>query len=173
MWSDTATLQRQVIHGTKLGGQTKIESGQAPIVRSPHCQVISTRNASTATTPGDHFAPYGTIVWRRTDNFPHRYLVKTSLACCWGKTGICPMARSFRFEGQAHGVQLTKEGPKLPRLFPRNRRRPGMVPSAAECGVVGGVLPGIHRLIQGRRETVRLITGIRHHRWRLVRFAAL
>jgi len=62
----------------------------------------------------------------------------------------------FRFEGQA-SVFATKEGPCYRCLYPEPPP-PGLVPSCAEGGVLGG-LPGIVGCIQAN-ETLKLILGI-------------
>ena len=65
-------------------------------------------------------------------------------------------ASIFRFEGQA-SVFATEEGPVLSLPLSRSRRRPGLVPSCAEGGVLG-ILPGLLGVIQAT-EVIKLILG--------------
>ena len=82
------------------------------------------------------FAPYDIIV-DGTDNFADRATWSTTPACSWASPYV--YGSIFRFDGQAI-VFCPPTGPATAASTP-SRRRPGMVPSCAEGGVLG-VLSG-------------------------------
>jgi len=150
---DFSNLQRQIIHGTKDVGRSKLASAKDRLVDiNPHIEVETYEEALSSENALRLFEPYD-IILDGTDNFPTRYL--TNDACViLGKPNA--YGSIFRFEGQA-SVFATKEGPCYRCLYPEPPP-PGLVPSCAEGGVLG-VLPGIIGVIQAT-EAVKLITGI-------------
>ncbi len=150
---DYSNLQRQIIHGTKDVGRSKLASAKDRLVDiNPHIQVDTYEEALSSENALRLFAPYD-IILDGTDNFPTRYL--TNDACVLlGKPNA--YGSIFRFEGQA-SVFSTKDGPCYRCLYPEPPP-PGLVPSCAEGGVLG-VLPGVIGVIQAT-EAIKLLTGI-------------
>jgi adenylyltransferase/sulfurtransferase len=150
---DFSNLQRQIIHGTKDVGRSKLASARDRLVDiNPHIHVETYEEALSSENALRLFEPYDVIL-DGTDNFPTRYL--TNDACViLGKPNA--YGSIFRFEGQA-SVFATKEGPCYRCLYPEPPP-PGLVPSCAEGGVLG-VLPGIIGVIQAT-EAIKLIAGI-------------
>jgi adenylyltransferase/sulfurtransferase len=149
---DYTNLQRQIIHGTRDVGRSKLESARERILDiNPHVQVDGYEVPLTSANAMEIIEPYD-IVIDGTDNFPTRYL--TNDACViLGKPNV--YGSIFRFEGQA-SVFYAKEGPCYRCLFPEPPP-PGLVPSCAEGGVLG-VLPGTIGAIQAT-EAIKLIIG--------------
>jgi adenylyltransferase/sulfurtransferase len=149
---DESNLQRQVIHGTRYVGQSKLDSARERIEDiNPYVSLelfdtrLTSENALEIVRAFD-------IVIDGSDNFPTRYL--TNDACVLsGKPYI--YGSVYRFEGQA-SVFAAQGGPCYRCLF-REPPPPGLVPSCAEGGVLG-VLPGIIGTIQAL-ETIKLILG--------------
>ena len=150
---DYSNLQRQIIHGTKDVGRSKLASAKDRLVDiNPHIQVDTYEEALSSENALRLFEPYDVIL-DGTDNFPTRYL--TNDACVLlGKPNA--YGSIFRFEGQA-SVFATKGGPCYRCLYPEPPP-PGLVPSCAEGGVLG-VLPGVIGVIQAT-ESIKLLTGI-------------
>jgi adenylyltransferase/sulfurtransferase len=150
---DYTNLQRQIIHGTKDVGRSKLASARERILDiNPHIRVDSYEVPLTSENALEIFEPYDVII-DGTDNFPTRYL--TNDACVLlGKPNV--YGSIFRFEGQA-SVFYAQEGPCYRCLFPEPPP-PGLVPSCAEGGVLG-VLPGTIGAIQAT-EAIKLILGI-------------
>jgi adenylyltransferase/sulfurtransferase len=88
-----------------------------------------------------------------TDNFPTRYLVNDACVLS-AKPNV--YASIFRFDGQA-SVFATADGPCYRCLYPEPPP-PGLVPSCAEGGVLGG-LPGLVGTLQAN-EAIKLVLGI-------------
>ena len=149
---DYTNLQRQIIHGTKDVGRSKLQSAKETILDiNPYVQVDSYEVPLTSANALEILAPYDIII-DGTDNFPTRYL--TNDACVLlGKPNV--YGSIFRFEGQA-SVFYAEEGPCYRCLFPEPPP-PGLVPSCAEGGVLG-VLPGTIGAIQAT-EAIKLIIG--------------
>ena len=149
---DASNLQRQIIHGTKDVGRSKIASARDRIEDiNPHVEIETHETKLTSENALKLFANYDVIV-DGTDNFPTRYLVNDA----------CVLTRKpnvygsiFRFEGQA-SVFWAEKGPCYRCLYPEPPP-PGLVPSCAEGGVLG-VLPGIIGAIQAN-ETIKIILG--------------
>ena len=150
---DETNLQRQVLHGTRDVGRSKLASAAArvadvnPNVRFvPYETRLSSENALAILRDFD-------VVADGTDNFPTRYLVNDACVLL-GKPNV--HASIFRFEGQA-SVFWAKEGPCYRCLYPEPPP-PGAVPSCAEGGVLG-VLPGLLGTIQAT-ETLKILLGV-------------
>jgi molybdopterin/thiamine biosynthesis adenylyltransferase/rhodanese-related sulfurtransferase len=150
---DYSNLQRQIIHGTKDVGRSKLASAKDRLLDiNPHVHVETYEEALSSENALRLFEPYDVIL-DGTDNFPTRYL--TNDACVLlGKPNA--YGSIFRFEGQA-SVFAMKDGPCYRCLYPEPPP-PGLVPSCAEGGVLG-VLPGIIGVIQAT-EAIKLLSGI-------------
>lgn len=150
---DATNLQRQVIHGTKAIGRSKLESAKERMLDlNPFIQVDTYETVLTSENALDILKDYDVIV-DGTDNFPTRYLVNDACVLL-GKPNV--YGSIFRFEGQV-SVFYAKEGPCYRCLFP-TPPPPGLVPSCAEGGVLG-ILPGTIGTLQAT-ETIKLILGI-------------
>ncbi len=150
---DYTNLQRQIIHGTKDVGRSKMQSAKESIADiNPHVEVIgfeeefSSSNAMRIVKDFD-------IVVDGTDNFPTRYLTN-DVCVLLNKPNV--YGSIFRFEGQST-VFWAEKGPCYRCLYPEPPP-PGLVPSCAEGGVLG-VLPGIVGCIQ-TNEAIKLILGV-------------
>lgn len=150
---DSSNLQRQIIHGTSVVGQSKLESAKQRILDiNPFCQVDLYNTQITSENALEILEPYDVVV-DGTDNFPTRYLVNDACVLL-GKPNV--YGSIFRFEGQA-SVFNYQDGPNYRDVFPEPPP-PGMVPSCAEGGVLG-VLCGVIGSIQAN-ETVKVILGM-------------
>ena len=150
---DVTNLQRQILHGTKDVGRSKLASARERIADiNPFVELTTYETALTSKNALGIIEKYD-IVADGTDNFPTRYLVNDACVML-GKPNV--YGSVFRFEGQA-SVFSTKDGPCYRCLFPEPPP-PGMVPSCAEGGVLG-VLPGLIGTIQAT-EAIKLILGI-------------
>ncbi len=150
---DYSNLQRQIIHGTKDVGRSKLQSAKETMLDiNPHVQVDTYEVPLTSANALEIIAPYD-IVIDGTDNFPTRYL--TNDACVLlGKPNV--YGSIFRFEGQL-SIFDAAEGPCYRCLFPEPPP-PGAVPSCAAGGVLG-VLPGTVGTMQAT-EAIKYILGI-------------
>jgi adenylyltransferase/sulfurtransferase len=150
---DETNLQRQIIHGTRDVGRSKLESARDRLADvNPHVQVETHDTRLTSANALGILGDYDVVV-DGTDNFATRYL--TNDACVLlGKPNV--YGSIFRFEGQA-SVFATTDGPCYRCLIPEPPP-PGSVPSCAEGGVLG-VLPGLIGTIQAT-ETIKLLLGI-------------
>jgi adenylyltransferase/sulfurtransferase len=164
---DYSNLQRQIIHGTKDVGRSKLQSAKDRILDiNPYCNVEGHETLFTSENALDIVREYD-IVIDGTDNFPTRYLANDACVLL-GKPNV--YGSIFRFEGQA-SLFWAEKGPCYRCLYPEPPP-PGMVPSCAEGGVLG-VLPGIIGCIQ-TNEAIKLILGIGEPLFgRLVLFDAL
>ncbi len=150
---DASNLQRQILHGTKDIGRSKLASARERIADiNPFLELTTYETALTSANALEIVAQYDIVV-DGTDNFPTRYLVNDACVLL-GKPNV--YGSIFRFEGQA-SVFSAHDGPCYRCLFPEPPP-PGMVPSCAEGGVLG-VLPGLIGTIQAT-ETIKLILGI-------------
>jgi len=149
---DESNLQRQILHGTKDVGRSKIASATDRLRDvNPHVQVIPHPVRLSSTNALDIVADYDIVV-DGTDNFPTRYLVNDACVLA-GKPNV--YGSVFRWEGQV-SVFATQGGPCYRCLF-REPPPPGLVPNCAEGGVVG-VLPGIIGSVQAL-EAIKLLLG--------------
>ncbi|MBI3504476.1 MAG: molybdopterin-synthase adenylyltransferase MoeB [Proteobacteria bacterium] len=150
---DVTNLQRQLLHGTKDVGRSKLDSARDRVHDvNPHVELTTYDTALTSANALDILRGWDLVV-DGTDNFATRYLVNDACVLL----GIPNVYGSiFRFEGQA-SVFATDDGPCYRCLFPEPPP-PGLVPSCAEGGVLG-VLPGLVGTIQAT-EAIKLICGI-------------
>lgn len=150
---DVSNLQRQILHGTRDIGRSKLDSAASRIADvNPHVRVERFETRLTSANALDIIRNFDLVV-DGTDNFPTRYLVNDACVLA-GRPNV--YGSIFRFEGQA-SVFATPDGPCYRCLF-REPPPPGLVPSCAEGGVLG-VLPGLVGTIQAT-EAVKLILGI-------------
>ena len=151
---DLSNLQRQILHGTKDVGRSKLESAQDRLrdinpdieIELHECR-FSSENASEIVSEYD-------VVVDGSDNFATRYL----------SNDVCVFASKpnvygsvFRFEGQTTVFAPHLGGPCYRCLFPEPPP-PDSVPNCAQAGVLG-VLPGIIGTLQAV-EAIKLIVGI-------------
>lgn len=164
---DATNLQRQILHGTKDVGRSKLDSAKERLADlNPNVSVVTHPVRLDSSNALEILAPYD-IVADGTDNFPTRYLVNDACVLL-GKPNV--YGSVFRWEGQA-SVFASDDGPCYRCLF-REPPPPGLVPNCAEAGVLG-VLPGIIGLIQAL-EVIKLLLGRgRTLKGRLVIFDAL
>ncbi|HJU68051.1 MAG TPA: molybdopterin-synthase adenylyltransferase MoeB [Gemmatimonadaceae bacterium] len=150
---DVSNLQRQVLHGTRGVGRSKLDSARERIHDlNPHIAVDTYEMRLTSANALDILGEYDVII-DGTDNFATRYLINDACVIL-GKPNV--YGSIFRFEGQA-SVFATEHGPCYRCLYPEPPA-PGLVPSCAEGGVLG-VLPGIVGTIQAT-EALKLLLGI-------------
>ncbi len=150
---DATNLQRQIIHGTKDVGRSKLASATDRIRDlNPNVHVEPYETRFTSQNALEIARGYDLVI-DGTDNFPTRYLVNDTCVLL-GKPNV--YGSIFRFEGQA-SVLATADGPCYRCLF-REPPPPGLVPSCAEGGVLG-VLPGLIGVIQAT-EAIKLLIGI-------------
>ncbi len=149
---DYTNLQRQIMHGTKDVGRSKLASaGERLRDINPHIRIELHETALTSDNALSIIPDYD-IVIDGTDNFPTRYLVNDACALL-GKPNV--YGSIYRFEGQA-SVFWAERGPCYRCLYPKPPP-PGLVPDCAEGGVLG-VLPGLVGTLQAT-EAVKLILG--------------
>src|SRR5579872_5090379 len=150
---DVTNLQRQVLHGTRDVGRSKLDSARDRLLDiNPHVDLETYDTRLTSDNALEIVREYDVVV-DGTDNFPTRYLVNDACALT-DRPNV--YGSIFRFEGQA-SVFATADGPCYRCLF-REPPPPGLVPSCAEGGVLG-VLPGLVGTIQAI-EAIKLILGI-------------
>ncbi len=150
---DPTNLQRQVLHGTRDVGRTKLDSARDRIADvNPHVRVEPHPVRLDSGNALDILREYDVVV-DGTDNFPTRYLVNDACVLL-GKPNV--YGSILRWEGQA-SVFWAGRGPCYRCLF-REPPPPGLVPSCAEGGVLG-VLPGIVGTLQAA-ETLKLLLGV-------------
>ncbi len=150
---DVTNLQRQILHGSKDTGRSKLASARERLHDiNPHVQLETHDTRLTSANALEIMRQYDIVV-DGMDNFATRYL--TNDACVLlGKPNV--YGSIFRFDGQA-SVFASGDGPCYRCLYP-TPPPPGTVPSCAEGGVLG-VLPGLVGTIQAT-ETLKLILGI-------------
>ena len=149
---DFTNLQRQVIHGTKDVGRSKLDSAAERMADiNPHVRIVKHEAMLTSDNAMDIIKDYE-VVADGTDNFPTRYLVNDACVLL-GKPNV--YASIFRFEGQC-SVFGYPGGPCYRCLYPEPPP-PGLVPSCAEGGVLG-ILPGLVGTMQAT-EVIKLVLG--------------
>ena len=150
---DFSNLQRQIIHGTRDVGRSKLDSARDRIeALNPDIRVETIEAPFKAANARDIVEGWD-VVLDGTDNFAARYVVNDACVL-YGKPNA--WGSIFRFEGQA-SVFAVPGGPCYRCLHPEPPP-PGLVPSCAEAGVLG-VLPGIIGTIQAT-EALKLVLGV-------------
>lgn len=149
---DLSNLQRQILHGTRTIGETKLESARERLTDiNPHVDLDLHETRLTADNALDILRDYDIVV-DGTDNFPTRYLINDACVIL-GKPNV--YGSVIRFEGQA-SVFSAGDGPCYRCLF-RDPPPPELVTNCEEGGVFG-VLPGLVGMIQAT-ETIKLLLG--------------
>ncbi len=150
---DLTNLQRQILHGTRDVGRSKLDSASDRINDlNPHVRIEPFETRLTSANALEIIREFDLVI-DGSDNFPTRYLIND--ACVLeGKPNV--FGGIFQFEGQA-SVFATAAGPCYRCLF-RVPPPPGLVPNCAEGGVLG-VLPGLVGAIQAT-EALKLILGL-------------
>ena len=151
---DLSNLQRQILHGTKDIGRSKLKSAQDRLRdANPNIEVELHECRFSSENASELVARYDLVV-DGSDNFPTRYL----------SNDVCVFARRpniygsiFRFDGQSTVFAPHLGGPCYRCLFPEPPA-PGTIPNCAEAGVLG-VLPGIIGMVQAI-EAIKLILGV-------------
>jgi adenylyltransferase/sulfurtransferase len=151
---DLTNLQRQILHGTKDIGRSKLESARDRLrdinpeieVQLHECR-LSAENAERIVADYD-------VVVDGSDNFATRYL-SNDICVFAGKPNV--YGSVFRFEGQTTVFAPQLGGACYRCLFPEPPP-PESVPNCAQAGVLG-VLPGIIGMLQ-TIEAIKLIIGI-------------
>ncbi len=152
---DVTNLQRQILHGTKDVGRSKLDSAVERLADlNPNVSVVTHDVRLDSSNALEILGQYD-IVADGTDNFPTRYLVNDACVLL-GKPNV--YGSVFRWEGQA-SVFGHDGGPCYRCLF-REPPPPGLIPNCAEGGVLG-VLPGIIGSIQAL-EVIKLLLGSGH-----------
>ncbi len=151
---DVSNLQRQILHGTKDVGRSKLDSAADrlhdinPNVHiEKHNTVFTAANAMQIATGYD-------LILDGTDNFPTRYL--SNDVAVWLRIPNV-YGSILRFEGQVSVFAPHLGGPCYRCMSPVPPP-PGLVPSCAEGGVLG-VLPGIVGSLQAL-EAIKLLCGV-------------
>ena len=139
---ELSNLQRQVLHGTRDVGRSKVASARDRLRDlNPNVSVATYHTRLTSANAMELVRDYDVVV-DGSDNFPTRYLISDASVLL----GIPNVYGSVtRFEGQA-SVFGADGGPCYRCLFPEPPP-PGLVPDCAEGGVFG-VLPGMIGAIQ-------------------------
>src|SRR5947199_4812791 len=151
---DLTNLQRQVLHGTKDVGHSKLASARDRLRDiNPEIELKLHECRFSSDNAEQIVADYDVVV-DGSDNFATRYL----------SNDVCVFARKpnvygsvFRFEGQTTVFAPHLGGPCYRCLFPQPPP-PESVPNWAQAGLLG-VLPGIIGMLQAI-ETIKLIIGI-------------
>src|SRR5256884_910236 len=144
---DKTNLQRQILHGTSSVGVSKLESAAARIHDlNPNVRVETFETRLTSENALDIIREFD-IVADGTDNFPTRYLVNDACVLL-DKPNVYGSILPVR--GQ-RSVFYARRGPRYRCLY-SEPPPPGLVPSCAAGGVLGG-LPGIIGSIQAM-ETI-------------------
>ncbi len=151
---DVSNLQRQILHGTKDIGRSKLDSA-ADRLRdvNPHVQLELHRDVFCASNAMRIAQGYDLIL-DGTDNFPTRYL--SNDVAVWLRIPNV-YGSILRFEGQVSVFAPHLGGPCYRCMSPQPPP-PGLVPTCAEGGVLG-VLPGIVGSLQAL-EAIKLLCGI-------------
>ena len=151
---DLSNLQRQILHGTKDIGRSKLESARDRLRdMNPEIEIKLHECRFSSETAQQIVADYDVVV-DGSDNFATRYL-SNDVCVFAGKPNV--YGSVFRFEGQTTVFAPQLGGPCYRCLFPEPPP-PESVPNCAQAGVLG-VLPGIIGMLQAI-EAIKLIVGI-------------
>ena len=150
---DATNLQRQLLHGTRDVGRTKLDSARDRLHDvNPGVEVIAHAARLTSANAMEILQRYDIVV-DGTDNFATRYLAND--ACVL----LCKpyvYGSIYRFDGQA-SVFVVGEAPCYRCLYSEPPPA-ALVPNCAEGGVLG-VLPGLVGTIMAT-EVIKLVLGI-------------
>lgn len=152
---DLSNLQRQIIHGTKDIGKSKVISGKESINEmNPDVNVITYKERATSENILDIIKDqnYDFII-DGTDNFPVKFLIND--ACVMLKKPFSH-AGIIRFQGQTM-TYVPGKGPCYRCIF-KNPPPPDAVPTCQQAGVLG-VMGGVIGSIQAT-EALKYIIGV-------------
>ncbi|MEZ0396577.1 MAG: molybdopterin-synthase adenylyltransferase MoeB [Anaerolineales bacterium] len=148
-----SNLQRQILHGSAVLGQPKVESARRRLLDlNPLVRVEAYAEPFVAANAAALAAPYQIVV-DGSDNLPTRFLIN-EVCVAAGKPFV--YGAVFQFEGRA-SVFDARRGPCYGCLHPV-LPPPGAVPDPA-VGGVASPLPGTIGTIQAV-ETLKLLLGI-------------
>lgn len=149
---ELSNLQRQIIHGTKDIGKTKVQSAKETITSmNPDVTVNAYYEFITVENIIDLVKDYDFII-DATDNFTSKFLIND--ACVTAKKPFSH-AGVLRFSGQLM-TYVPKMGPCYRCIF-KNPPPEGAVPNCKTEGLAG-VIPGIIGSLQAM-EAVKYLTG--------------
>lgn len=149
---DTSNLQRQIIHGTKDVGKTKVQSARETISDlNPDVIVHTYPQFVTDENSMEMIADYDFII-DATDNFPAKFRIND--ACVKGKKPFCH-GGIFRFSGQIM-TYVPGCGPCYRCIF-QSPPEKGEVPSCKEAGIVGA-MAGVMGSLQAL-EAIKYLVG--------------
>ena len=136
---DDSNLQRQVLFGVESVGKPKVEAAKQRLhALNPHLKINLYNTHLNSSNALDIIRDYD-VVADGTDNFPTRYLVNDACLLL-DKPNV--YASIFQFDGQVSVFNYVDRngvrGPNYRDLYP-TPPPPGLVPSCAEGGVLGGV----------------------------------
>jgi molybdopterin/thiamine biosynthesis adenylyltransferase/rhodanese-related sulfurtransferase len=151
---DLSNLQRQILHGTKDIGRSKLESARDRLHDINPQVEIELHKCRFSSENAPHLVSLYDVIVDGSDNFPTRYL-SNDVGVFSHKPNV--YGSVFRFEGQTTVFAPHLGGPCYRCLFPEPPP-PESVPNCAQAGVLG-VLPGIIGMLQAI-ETLKLILGI-------------
>ena len=151
---DLSNLQRQILHGTKDIGRSKLESARDRLHDINPQVEIELHKCRFSSENAPHLVSRYDVIVDGSDNFPTRYL-SNDVGVFAHKPNV--YGSVFRFEGQTTVFAPHLGGPCYRCLFPEPPP-PESVPNCAQAGVLG-VLPGIIGMLQAI-ETLKLILGI-------------
>ena len=151
---ELTNLQRQILHGTKDIGRSKLESARDRL-RDMNPEIeIELHECRFSSETAQQIVAESDVIIDGSDNFATRYL----------SNDVCVFAEKpnvygsvFRFEGQITVFAPHLGGPCYRCLFPEPPP-PESVPNCAQAGVLG-VLPGIIGMLQAI-EAIKLTVGI-------------
>ncbi len=150
---DVTNLQRQLLHGTRDVGRTKLDSARERLHDvNPGVNVVTHAERLTSANALHIFGGYDIVV-DGTDNFATRYLandacVLLDLPYVYGSI--------YRFDGQA-SLFVAGDAPCYRCLYAEPPSA-ALVPNCAEGGVLG-VLPGMVGTIMAT-EVIKVVLGI-------------
>src|SRR5580765_8657632 len=151
---DLTNLQRQILHGTKDIGRSKLESARDRLHDINPAIEIQLHDCRLSSENAEKIVADYEVVVDGSDNFATRYL-SNDVCVFAGKPNV--YGSVFRFEGQTTVFAPLLGGPCYRCLFPEPPP-PESVPNCAQAGVLG-VLPGIIGMLQAI-EAIKLIVGI-------------
>ena len=130
---DLSNLQRQILHGTKDIGRSKLESARDRLQdMNPEIEIKLHKCRFSSETAQQIVADYDVVV-DGSDNFATRYL-SNDVCVFAGKPNV--YGSVFRFEGQTTVFAPQLGGPCYRCLFPEPPS-PESVPNCAQAGVLG------------------------------------
>lgn len=151
---ELSNLNRQILHATEDVGRLKAESAaEAAAGLNPTVAVEAVTDRLTAAAAPGIFRGAGAVL-DCTDNFATRFVIADA---CWHERVPLVSAAVLRFEGQLFSV-IPAEGSPCYRCLMPEPPPPGVVPTAAEVGILGAVA-GLFGSLQAV-EAVKILAGL-------------